>query len=768
MKKLFAMFLALALFQALAVTHANPLEEELLEAPKAFALTLKALSADTIEAQWKIADGYYLYRDKFKFEVLDDNVQLLPPVLPAGIRKKDEFFGEVETYRKTIKIKLPFTRTSAEASTILLRVTSQGCADVGVCYPPLIQEINLKLPAGKGTAPTAAPDKTITGKGIKSIADLGKQIEPDGSSERDFLQVDQAFTLEVEARDSNTLVARLQIAPGYYLYRDKTHFQLSGADNTQLASYDLPKGQVKMDPYIGETEIYHDRVEIKLPLVRTAQQRSVFTLKAGYQGCAEQGICYPPTSKNIDIVLPQGEIQGAVFTPTNDPVLGNATADSSNTGSDIGAFLVAIAGAFGVGLLLTFTPCVLPMIPILSSIIVGQSNAPGNTKLTKFKGGMLSLSYVMGTAVTYTAAGVLAGATGDQLQAYFQNPYAISGVSTIFVLLSLSMFGFYELQMPAFIQSHMTQKSQNIRGGTLLGTFVLGILSALIVGACVSPLIIGVLGVAIQKADPALGGALMFSMAMGMGVVLIAIGIGAGFLLPKAGPWMNRVKQVFGVLLLAVAIYLLDALPQVPVLLLWATLLIVSAVYLGATQSLPHDAGNWRYLWKGIGTVLLLWGVLALLGGLMGERDIFNPLPRTTLMAKGGESLMATNSVPVENTELFERYTSLAQVEAALAAARAAGKPAILDFYATWCKDCVRMEKGTLADPRVRAALKGYTLIKADVTETNAETNAIKQRYKVLGPPAMLFFTPNGEEKTALRFYGYRSVPELLTLLEKI
>ena len=314
----------------------------------------------------------------------------------------------------------------------------------------------------------------------------------------------------------------------------------------------------------------------------------------------------------------------------------------------------------------------------------------------------------------------------------------------------------------------MTQKSQNMRGGTLLGTFVLGILSALIVGACVSPLIIGVLGVAIQKADPVLGGALMFSMAMGMGVVLIAIGIGAGFLLPKAGPWMNRVKQVFGVLLLAVAIYLLDALPQVPVLLLWATLLIVSAVYLGATQSLPHDAGNWRYLWKGIGTVLLLWGVLALLGGLMGERDIFNPLPRATHMVMGNGVPAASSNAAAENAELFQHYTSLAPIEAALAAARAAGKPAILDFYATWCKDCVRMEKGTLADARVRAALKGYVLIQADVTETNAETNAIKQHYKVLGPPAMFLFAPNGEERTTLRFYGYRAVPEFLALLEKM
>jgi thiol:disulfide interchange protein DsbD len=462
------------------------------------------------------------------------------------------------------------------------------------------------------------------------------------------------------------------------------------------------------------------------------------------------------------IALPAGEAKNLIVTPVAEVTEAPMPAAPAET-RDIWGFLAAVAGAFGVGLLLTFTPCVLPMIPILSSIIVGQ----GGAKITKLRGGTLSLSYVLGTAVTYTAAGILAGATGGQLQAYFQNSYAIGAVSAIFVLLSLSMFGFYELQMPSFIQSRVTQKTQTIQGGGLVGTFVLGILSSLIVGACVSPLIIGVLGVAIKQADPVLGGALMFSMAMGMGIVLVAIGVGAGFLLPKAGAWMDRVKYVFGVLLLAVAIYLLGALPQVPVLLLWAALLIVSAVYLGATQSLPDGASNWRYFWKGLGTLLLIWGVLAMLGGLAGERDILNPLPRTVFTHTESGTPTAAAGTPAESAELFTRYGTVQEVEAALAAARTAGKPAILDFYATWCKECLRMEKGTLTDPRVRSALKRFALIQADVTESNATTQAIKSRFKVFGPPALLFFAADGRERTDLHFYGYRDVEAFLAVLEK-
>jgi thiol:disulfide interchange protein DsbD len=423
-----------------------------------------------------------------------------------------------------------------------------------------------------------------------------------------------------------------------------------------------------------------------------------------------------------------------------------------------------VLAAFGAGLLLAFTPCVLPMVPILSGIIVGQ----GETHISKWRGGMLSYSYVLGTAVTYTAAGILAGLSGEQLQSYFQNPWAIGTFSTLLVLLALSLFGFYDLQMPGFIQSHLHHRTHHMKGGSYVSAFILGLISALIVGACVSPVLISALGAAITTKDPVLGGAIMFSLAHGQGAILIALGIGAGFLLPKVGKWMDSVKHLFGALLIAVAIYLLGYLPQVPVLFLWAVLLIVSAVYLGATQGLPESAGGWRYLWKGIGTVLLIWGGLALLGGFAGHRDILNPLPLSSVVP--GAMPGAGGAQPVSAEHMFDRVTLLSDLENRLAAAKAAGKPVILDYYADWCTDCLRMEKATFVDPRVREELRNhFVLLQADVTDpNNPEGKAIKSRFGVYGPPAMLFFAANGEEHRELRTYGFRNVEEFLALLRKI
>jgi len=242
--------------------------------------------------------------------------------------------------------------------------------------------------------------------------------------------------------------------------------------------------------------------------------------------------------------------------------------------------------------------------------------------------------------------------------------------------------------------------------------------------------------------------------------------VGASFLLPKAGVWMDRVKYVFGVMLIGVAIYLLGTLPQVPVLILWSVLLIVTAVFLGATQSLAKEASGWQYLWKGFGTFLLLWGVLALFGGLLGERDILKPLPLHNLTSLTAGAPATAASLPAG--ELFHRYSQPKDIEDALARAKREGKPVILDFYATWCTDCVRMEKTTFADPRVRAALKNYVLLQADVTDNNDASIAIKQKFGVFGPPALLLFGTDGSEKTDLRFYGYRNAEEFLALLGKV
>jgi thiol:disulfide interchange protein DsbD len=412
------------------------------------------------------------------------------------------------------------------------------------------------------------------------------------------------------------------------------------------------------------------------------------------------------------------------------------------------------------------------MVPILSGVIVGAEG----THITKLRGGLLSYSYVLGTSLTYTVAGAVAGATGDQLQAYFQTPWAIGTFAALLVLLSLSMFGFYQLQVPSSIQSLLHHHSSRVHqqakqwfGGELIGAFILGLISALIIGACVSPVLVSVLGAAIAAKDSVLGGAIMFALAHGQGAILVALGVGAGFLLPKVGKWMDSVKHLFGALLIAVAIYLLGYLPQVPVLFLWATFFIIGGVYLGATQSLPEGASGWRYLWKGVGTFLLIWGVLALLGGFAGHRDFLHPLPLSTLST----GMMPTAGGPGAATtegHLFERVSSLNDLENRLAAAKAAGKPVILDYYADWCTDCLRMEKATFADARVREQLRNrFVLLQTDVTDpNNPEGKAIKSRFGVYGPPAILFFAANGEEHRELRTYGFRNVDEFLVLLRKI
>lgn len=740
--------LALTGLLILGVAQAGTDPQELLDPDQAFALTVRARDAHTIEASWKIANGYYLYRDKFKFESLDPDLKLKPAVIPAGKKKEDPSFGTVETYLHAVTIVLPIASRGEATTSARLRVTAQGCNEpIGVCYPPITKDLTVALPTVQAAAGKTGGAKS----GVKSLKDLANLIEPNAG--QDFLPPDQAFQLAAEAPDANTVVARVRITPGYYLYRDKASVKLLRGDGIRLGKPDISRGEMKVDPNFGKIEVLHDELVMRIPLERKTGSSDRIELEIGYQGCAEKGICYPPERKKVSLKLPApGTANTAILTAKTEPpkVEGES-------------YLGLLLAAFGAGLLLTFTPCVLPMIPILSGVIIRS----GDQTLSKAQAGLVSYSYVLGTAVTYTVAGVLAGATGEQLQAYFQNPWAISVFATILFLLALSMFGLYELQMPSFVQSKLHYHSHKIKGGSFMGAFVLGLISALIVGACVSPVLIGVLGVAITKGDPVLGGLIMFAMAHGQGIALVAAGIGAGFLLPKAGHWMDRIKYVFGVMLVGVSIYLLGYLPQVPVLLLWSVLLIVTAVYMGATQSLPHDASGWRYLWKGVGTFFLIWGALALLGGLMGERDILKPVPlaSVTSLAAGRT---ATASMAAPAGELFHRTARPAELESAMAQARAQGKPVIIDFFATWCTDCVRMEKTTFTDPRVRAALQRFVLLQADVTNNDEASSTIKKKFGVFGPPALLFIGPDGVERKEMRFYGYRNAEEFLTLLGKI
>ncbi|AKF25303.1 cytochrome C biogenesis protein [Sulfurovum lithotrophicum] len=433
-----------------------------------------------------------------------------------------------------------------------------------------------------------------------------------------------------------------------------------------------------------------------------------------------------------------------------------AGVDTETVSGNEGVLSLAL-GSFVAGLLLTFTPCVLPMVPIVSSIIVGQGK-----EITKAKALYLSAAYVLGTILTYTVMGALAGATGEQLQAYFQNVWAIGAISLIFVAMALSMFGLYEIQLPSFIQSKLNASSQHIKGGSGPMVFLLGAISALILGACVSPILISFLGIAIAKADPMLGAVTMFFLALGMGIPLLLLGLGAGHLLPKAGEWMNKIKYTFGVLLLATAIYIFNELDLVPPLLPWGILFIVVSIYLGALRPLGEEARGWYKFLKGIGIVVLVWGMLLLIGAAYGQRDILHPLPKLSL-----------NNVSVIDEKNYIPFTLVKderELDAKIKEAIKARKLLIIYFYKDTCPVCKKLNATTFQDPKVRAKLKEkYVAVKVNITDTSDEkSQAIRKRFNIFGSPSFVFFDRNGKELKNDLFYGYEDPKEFFDTLDII
>ncbi|MEO1766635.1 protein-disulfide reductase DsbD [Thiobacter aerophilum] len=753
-------FAALALLVSLVANAAE--DGELLEPEKAFAFSARALDAATLEIRYRIAEGYYLYRDKFRFEVEPKSIALGTPQLPPGKVKQDEFFGRVETYRGTLTFKLPLVRP-APGQTLTLKSISQGCADVGVCYPPLAQTIKLTLP---DTTPRAVG-------GLAALKDLGTEL----GGESDLLPPDQAFKVSAVVRDARAAEVILEPAPGYYLYRDKLKFKVveGPASVTEVM---LPKGEQKDDPNFGKTEVYHQRVVAELRLARSREGAARIVLEVGWQGCADKGVCYLPASRRFPLNLPAvaaaqpgaaspapapeatppaspaeatQPIRAAQTSPQPSPKGATQPEDESSTIARLfqgGSFWLIIASFFGFGLLLALTPCVFPMIPILSGIIVGQGK-----QLTKMQGFVLSLAYVLGMAVTYAIAGVVAGLSGALISSALQNPWVLGAFALIFVALALSMFGFYELQMPNFIQSRFTEKANQIKGGNLTGVFVMGVLSAVIVGPCVAAPLAGALLYIGQTRDVWLGGFALFAMALGMGVPLLLVGVAGGALLPRAGAWMNAVKAFFGVMLLGVAIWLVS--PVIPAwlnMLLWAALLIVSAIYLNALDPLPAGAPGFRKFWKGVGVIALLVGTSLLIGALSGSRDILQPLA----------GLRAAPAAASEATGLKFEKVAAKDFDTRLAAAR--GTPVMVDFYADWCVSCKEMERFTFSDPRVVARLAGVTLLKIDVTQNDEADKELLKRFNLFGPPGIIFL--DGEGKERYRVVGYQPPEKFLKSID--
>ncbi|MCU0841582.1 MAG: protein-disulfide reductase DsbD [Thiobacillaceae bacterium] len=746
---LLALLVSLTPFGALS-------QDDLLEPEKAFRVSARLVDPANVEARFQIAEGYYLYKDKIRFSAGGD-VQLGQAALPAGKMKDDETFGRVETYRGDLRVRIPVGNAQKPFA---LTAYFQGCADLGVCYPP--QETTLQIQPAALAAPAAGEaGKAVTGAPVQDpnlIARL-RQLAGDltGSvQEPEFLPPDEAFKLSVEAGPDNTLVARFQIAPNHYLYRDKLRLTIREPAGVALDLLPLPKADEKQDPNFGLTYVYHAPFEVTARILGLQPGPARLTVDATYMGCSEKGICYPPIDKvyAVNVVGVETAAAPAEQSATTPPASPTAQ-DTSETGRITallqgGNFWLVVVSFFGFGLLLSLTPCVFPMIPILSGIIVGQGKG-----ITKTRGFVLSLAYVLGMALTYAIAGVFAGLSGTLISNALQNPWSLGIGAGIFVALALSMFGFYELQLPSFLQSRFTEASNKVKGGRLTGVFVMGILSALIVGPCVAAPLAGALLYIGQSGDVVLGAVSLFTLALGMGVPLLLVGVSAGALLPRAGGWMDAVKKFFGVLMIAVAIWLISPLiSEIVHMLLWASLLIISAMYLKALEPLAVNATGWMRFWKGVGIMSMVAGIALLLGAMGGSRDILQPLQ----VYKGGASAA---EAPGLN---FQRVRNVAELDAAIQGAQ--GRYVMLDFYADWCVSCKELERFTFSDPAVQARLADVLLLKADVTANSPEDKELLKRFSLFGPPGIIFFDKTGQE-IPYRVIGFEPAEKFLQSLDK-
>jgi thioredoxin:protein disulfide reductase len=607
----------------------------------------------------------------------------------------------------------------------------------------------------------------------------------------DFLDPQAAFKFSARMDGPKTAVVTYQIADGYYMYRERFHFSAAGA---KLGEPQIPAGKVHFDENFGKNvETYHNSVTVRIPV----EGNGPFTLTSVGQGCADKGLCYPPQEATAQLVaaggaaavgptIPiggQGKADGA-STALSEPA-GNATAPAAPPPADTaantapvasapaapatilsspaasasapqqselsgissilkGGSLLAIVPAFILlGLGLAFTPCVLPMVPILSSIIVGEGG-----QVSRMRGFVLSLAYALGMAIIYTALGVAAGLIGEGLSAALQNKWVLGGFALLMILMSLSMFGFYELQLPGSLQTTLASASGRQKSGKLAGVFAMGALSALIVGPCVAAPLAGALVYISQTRDVLIGGAALFSMAVGMSIPLLLVGVSAGSLLPRAGVWMDSVKRFFGVLMLAMALWLASpVLPGLVQMLLWTALLV------GYGAWLLHRKAGWISMAAGI--VFALLGAAELVGVASGGRDALDPLARLRGAGEVQEAVLA-----------FKRVKSVGELDAVLA--NTGGKTVMLDFYADWCVSCKEMERLTFPVPNVKTKLANTILLQADVTANDDADKALLKRFGLFGPPGIILFDRGGKEIADSRVIGYQDANKFLASLQKL
>jgi thiol:disulfide interchange protein DsbD len=632
---------------------------------------------------------------------------------------------------------------------------------------------------------TDAPASSTAGLTSKGIAAVLGQSKPSNvaSGSDEFLPPDEAFRFQAFPDGPDRVKLIWQIADGYYLYRSRIKAATTG-DQAQLGALDMPKGETKTDEYFGKQEIYHHQLVVGVPVARASAAELPVPLKVTYQGCAHAGLCYPPITKEVTVSLSGGAggsgTAGPAGTAASPSVSGSSAmpglaaasastpvASASGASPSSGAFvsvqdrmvtvlrdgslIAVLAFFFAAGVGLSVTPCVLPMVPILTGILAGEG-----ANVTRWRGFSLSFTYVQGMALTYAAAGAGFVLVFKQApQAFFQQPWIVTLFVALFVALAFAMFGAYTLQMPSAIQTRLADISNKQRSGTFVGCFIMGALSALVATACVAPALIAALTVISQTGEIARGAAALYATALGMGVPLLIVGASAGSLLPKAGPWMDTIKQFFGVVFLGLAIYFLQPLvPDSLSMLLWSALAVISGFWIFALKA--RSGGPAPAPLRAAGLLTLVYGIILLIGVAAGSSDPLQPLSTLRADNRSGAAEVAAKQPALA----FDTIKSLDDLNKRVSAAVAAGRPVMLDFYADWCTSCKEMERYTFSDKSVQDALSNAVLLHADVTKNDATDQELLHHFGIFGPPTIAFYGSNGEERANYRVVGYMKAPE--------
>jgi thiol:disulfide interchange protein DsbD len=571
----------------------------------------------------------------------------------------------------------------------------------------------------------------------------------------DYLSPEQAFVFSTRIVDGKTVALHWEIAPGYHLYRERISIA-STQPQAQWAALSLPAGEDRYDPNFNKTmAIYEKSLDLD---VHFANGLATLPLTVNWQGCADAGLCYAPASADLQVALTGLGASANRVTPGLANVMPVAAVPAAPVSADsiaaalAGGNLLRTLGVFWLaGVLLSFTPCVLPMVPILSSLIAGQAGRP-----SRLRGFLLSLAYSLGMALVYAGFGVAAGLAGEGLAAALQNPWVLGAFALLLTTLALSMFGLYELQMPSFIQQRASGWSNRFKGGSYAGVFLMGGVSALVVGPCVAAPLAGALVYISQTGDVVLGGLALFAMALGMGVPLLLVGLSAGSLLPRAGAWMERVRQLFGMLLLGVAIWMVaPVLPVALQMLLWAGWLLAAAAWLGLFGSAQHGA---PLAGRAAAAGLTILSVILMVGAASGGRSVLQPLAQWRGQGAPADAAGALH---------ISRVASNAALDAALTAAHQQGQPVMLDFYADWCVACKEFDSITFRDPVVQKRLAGARVLQVDVTANTAEDKALLKRFNLFGPPGMVFFGVAEAGRISHKVIGYQAPDEFLASLDR-